>query len=528
MVAAPDELSEPTAPAPAEPVAPASLDLHFILAPDKTAHFAETIDRLSDVGPTLSEFRIVCLDTRDDAFARLGLCYGLKSSGGPGRQTAWRKFVAPLSTATPKNARRALKELLQESGRILAVARLETQRRRWAFRLKESRAEVILDHSTVQVNGKQIALAAVTFASKAPSDDVFSFTDAACGENELRLSAESDLLRVFRLRSSAVPQHIGSLTPELAASMDAAAGFRTIAITCFEQFLLNESVVRAAGDREAVHQCRVALRRLSACFRFFSAFLAGADFEAIKQDFKEIRTLLRKARDLHVLLADVVAPAITVDPPAGGKALIRELETQRDAAQAELAALLQDPRFAALFLRFALWIQTGEWTRDADPERGRKRSQRLVKFAERKLSKMNGEFLESCSHLAVMSDEERHQTRIRAKTLRYAAEFLQTLAEGKAANERYRAFLKGLKELQTVLGDWNDILMARRFFTQFIEDASKEDDSQAATRGKRSALSAAKALASRISTLPDTDFRDKSAKSCEALLAARPFWDKLG
>ncbi len=247
----------------------------------------------------------------------------------------------------------------------------------------------------MQVNGKQIALAAVTFSSKAPSDDVFSFIIAACDEEELRLSAESDLLRVFRLRGSSVPQHISSLTPELSASMDAAAGFRAIAMACFDQFLLNELVVRATGDREAVHQCRVALRRLSSCFRFFSAFLAGADFEAIKQDFKELRTLLRKARDLHVLLADVVAPAITVDPPAGGKALIRELETQLDAAQAELAALLQNPRSAALFLRFALWVHKGEWTRDADPERGRKRSQRLVKFAQRKLSKMNEEFLES-------------------------------------------------------------------------------------------------------------------------------------
>lgn len=527
MVAAPDELSEQTAPAPAKPVAPGAIDLHFILAPERVAHFAETLDQLSGVAPSLSEFRIVCLDSRDDSVAGLGLCYGLKSNGGPGRQSAWRKFVAPLSKATPKSARRSLKELLQESGRIVAVARVETQRRRWAFRLNESRAEVILDNSAVQVNGKQIGLAAVTFSSKAPSNDVFSFVNTACNEGDLRLSAESDLLRVFRLRSSAVPQHIGSLTPELSAAMDAAAGFRAIATACFDQFLLNESVVRTMGDREAVHQCRVALRRLSSCFRFFSAFLAGADFEAIKQDFKELRTLLRKARDLHVLLADVVAPAITIDPPAGGKALIRELETQRDAAQTELAVFLQNPRTAALFLRFALFVQTGDWTRDPDPERGRKRSQRLTKFAGRKLTKMNDEFLESCSHLAEMSDEERHQTRIRAKNLRYAAEFMQRLAEGKAANERYRAFLKGLKDLQTVLGDWNDILMARRFFARFIEEASKEDESQSAARGKRSALSAAKTLASRISGLPDTDFRDKSTKACLALLAVRPFWDKL-
>jgi CHAD domain-containing protein len=514
-------------PLPAKPSPPDSLDLHFTLAPEGAAHFAETVDRLSKTKSSLSEFRIVSLDRRDDAIARLGLSYGLRSVGAPGRQSAWRKFVAPLSKATPKKAGRVLKQMLQESGRILAVARVETQRRRWAWRLKDSRIEVVLDQSTVQVNGKQIALASASFSSREPSDEVFSLLADICKEETLRLGAESDLLRVFRLRGSSVPQHVSSLTPELSASMDAADGFRAIARASFDQFLLNESVIRATGDREAVHQCRVAMRRLSACFRVFSAFLTGADFDAIKLDFKELRALLRKARDLHVLLADVVTPAITVEPPAGGKMLIRELETQRDAAQGELAAFLESPRAAALFLRFRLWAETGDWSKDPDAECGRKRSQRLVKFGKRKLSKMNEDFLAAAARLGEMSDEERHHTRIAGKNLRYVAEFFHTLAEGDAGKERYRVFLRSLKELQGVLGDWNDILMARRFFDHFTEEAREDDEAQPASRNKRAALSAAKTLAARIAALPPTEFRDKSAKAYQALLETKPFWHKL-
>lgn len=508
--------------------------LHFVLAPDHVAAFAHRIAELSGAPPVESEFRIVCLDTRDDIFARLGLCHGLKSTGGPARQSSWRKFVVPLSVATTTPARRVLKETLDDAGRIIAVARIETQRRRWPLRLGHCRGEVSIDSSMALVSGKQMPLASGTFSSKAPTADFFRLVAEVCDPAKLRLSAETDLLRVTRLRGSKAPQHAPAFDAQLSAGMTAADGFRAIAAACFDQFLLNEAALRGSGDREAVHQCRVALRRFSACRRFFSAFLAGADYEAIKKDFKEVRALLRKARDLQVLLADVIAPAVTVDAPKGGKALIREIETRRDAAGAELAEVLRRPESAALFLRFALWLHGGEWLRDEDEKRARERSRPLVKFAEKKLDAMSRKFLESCPVLAEMSDEDRHRMRIRAKNLRYGAEFVRPLARGKIAKARYRAFLAPLKELQTVLGDWNDILMARRFFSAFTQEAEGETAAAAkeaetpAGKTRRPALAAARALAKRIEALPDSELRDRSLKACQALKEARPFWSKLG
>lgn len=506
--------------------------LQFVLAPEYAAAFAAQIAGLSGAAPVESEFRIVCLDTREDTFARLGLCHGLKSTGGPARQSSWRKFVVPLSVATAKPSGRALKQTLDNAGRIVAVARVESQRRRWPLRLATCRAEVSLDSSMAIVGGSQMPLASVTFTSKAPSLDFFHLVAEICDPAKLRLSAETDLLRVTRLRGSKAPQHAPAFDTELSAEMSAADGFRAIASGCFDQFLLNEAAIRGSRDREAVHQCRVALRRFSACRRFFSAFLAGSDYEAVKKDFKELSGRLRKARDLQVLLADVIAPAVTVDAPKGGKALIREIEGKRDAAEAELVESLQRPETAAMFLRFALWLHAGGWLRDEEEDRAHERARPLVKYAERKLDTESRKFLEGCAALTEMSDEDRHRMRIRAKNLRYDAEFLRPLARGKTARLRYRAFLAPLKELQTVLGDWNDILMARRFFSTFAAEAKDAagagDEEKPGGKARRPALAAGRALAKRIAALPESDFRDRCVKACHALGDAKPFWSKLG
>ena len=57
-----------------------------------------------------------------------------------------------------------------------------------------------------------------------------------------------------------------------------------------------------------------------------------------------------------------------------------------------------------------------------------------------------------------MTPEQRHRVRIRAKRLRYAAEFFASLFQRKAAN-RYR---RGLAALQDALGALNDTATAKR------------------------------------------------------------------
>ncbi len=534
MAAAPAEASAPKTSAGLRPSVARAVSFRFALAPEDGDAFAARLEQLSGVAATNTVIDTIILDTPDHAIAGSGLGFGIRRSGDAGGRRGWKKFVTPLSSATPKAARRGLNRSLRRADAISVVARVETRRRLWELRFGECRAELWVDLSTGQMNGKEIAVASAIFASDAPNADFCHFVTAVCDPERLRLCAESDLRRIYRLCEGALPAHVTAFAPELDADMDAAAAFRVIATACFDQFLLNEAAIRATGDREAVHQCRVALRRLSACLRFFKAFVAGADYEALWQEFKELGADLRKARDLDVLIADVLAPALAHDPPSGAKVLMREIEARRDKAHADLAAMLRRPAAAALFLRFAIWLQIGDWTCSADPKSQRRRFMPIVKYARREFAALNRKFALRCLQLPQMEQEERHRTRIRAKNLRYDAEFLKTLARRQTARKRLAAFIDAVKGLQTVLGDWNDVLMARQFLNSLaLEDKGKPEgevqgEAKMPAKPKRPSLAAAaEALRQRIEAIAETEFNERSAKACQALGDAKPFWTKL-
>jgi CHAD domain-containing protein len=255
--------------------------------------------------------------------------------------------------------------------------------------------------------------------------------------------------------------------------------------------------------------------------RFFSSFAHGADYDALWDAFGELRTHLRETRDLDVLIAEVIVPAMAEAPVAGAETLMQELEARRAAAHAVLLDTLRRPATAALFFRFALWLSIGDWTTQiANVKAARARPMPLPKFARRKFAAVNDKFEACCADLAEATSEERHRTRIRAKNMRYAAEFFESLVRSKVARRRFRDFLKPVKELQTVLGEWNDVLVARRFLAGFAEPL---------TGRKVPPLAApAVALADRIQLLGDGEFLERSAQACQALVAGEPFWRKLG
>jgi CHAD domain-containing protein len=533
---------------PAEAAAPEPVDnarrspnravsLSFVLAAEDADGFAARLNRLSGVGAANLASRTVYLDTPDHAITGLGLGFGIRRRNTT-KRSGWKRFVTPLSAATPKSARRRLNHSLRCAAAISVVACVETQRRQWLLRFDDCQAELRLDCSTAQMNGREVAVASASFTSNAPNADFFQFVAAACDPEKLRLSAESDLLRIFRLNHDGfglkqskvigpLPPHLTAFAPDLDAAMDAAAGFRTIAMACFDQFLLNEAAIRATGDREAVHQCRVALRRLSACLRFFSDFVVGSDYEALWQGFKELGAHLRKARDLDVLIADVVAPALAFRPPAGATALMRELEARREQAHADLVGALCAPASAALFLKFVIWLQVGDWMHSVDPKSRQRQIMPIVKYMRREFATLNHKFVLRCCELSTATQEERHRTRIRAKNLRYDAEFLETLARGKTAMKRLRVFIQTLKTLQTVLGNWNDIVMAHRFFIAFGAEAKGKAKMVTKTKRRSSLAFAAEALSQRIGSMSETEFREKSSKACQALVKGKPFWTKL-
>ncbi len=226
-----------------------AVSLHFMLAAEDVGYCADRLDRLSGINAAHEQLRVLYLDTPDHAIAGLGLGFGICRRDSTGKSGRWKRFVEPMSSATPKSPRHALAACLREAAAIEIVAQLGTKQWLWSFSCDGSPAEARLEQTTVVMNGKTAVLGSFRLICAAPNAAFFRFVAEICEPDRLRLSAESDLARAYRLCGGPSAPHVLAFAPNLDAKMDAGAAFRVIAAACFDHFLLNETLIRATKDR---------------------------------------------------------------------------------------------------------------------------------------------------------------------------------------------------------------------------------------------------------------------------------------
>lgn len=269
------------------------------------------------------------------------------------------------------------------------------------------------------------------------------------------------LLRGESLRPSKWP---GS---EVAHGMTAAAAFQSIARGCIAHLAANEDCLLANGDAEAVHQIRVALRRLRSAMSLFSALLAGPETDALKDELRWLLRQLGPARDTDVFLTEIIEPVVAAFSGEPALAALQSAYAAEKADHYQVAtAALNGPRFTSLLLRLGRWLEGGAWLDGAEaaesplaaPIEGLAAA--LLARRDRKLAKAGKKF-------ARLSAPERHALRIQGKKLRYALEFFAPLYPDK----RCRKAQAALADLQERLGVLNDIAVAEQRLNSRLDEA---------------------------------------------------------
>src|SRR5207344_644373 len=118
---------------------------------------------------------------------------------------------------------------------------------------------------------------------------------------------------------------------------------------------------------------------------------------------------------------------------------------------------VESARFRTLMLDTAAWIETGDWSRNADDRAGTLRNTAIAIWAADEVNRRWKSILKRGAQLAHLDPQRRHKLRIQAKKLRYASEFFAGVFPGRKSTKRRMAFLEGLERLQDALGDLNDI-----------------------------------------------------------------------
>jgi CHAD domain-containing protein len=97
-------------------------------------------------------------------------------------------------------------------------------------------------------------------------------------------------------------------------------------------------VTRAArtGNADAIHDLRVAIRRLKRCLRVFAQFYPGHSWKPIRRRLAELMDVCGNVRDRDIAIGLLKQAGVAADSP-----LVRQLDEERRAAARELQLELQ-------------------------------------------------------------------------------------------------------------------------------------------------------------------------------------------
>ena len=329
-----------------------------------------------------------------------------------------------------------------------------------------TRAEICIDRGYVAAGERREAISEIEIELKAgEATSLLRYASEIAGPLELALEFESKAERGYRLvAGETFPPPRKWRRPALGELATPAEAFSAVFAAALGQAGANARGVALGQDEEYLHQMRVGLRRLRSALLAFRELVPKKAAKPLVERLRRVMPVLGAARDWDVFCEGLVqigtheperAPAIA---PLLARARGRRAVARR---RARLAAA--SPRLQALLLRALRWVNSEPWKKHAANAEGS-----LSAFAAAALDRLHGKALAQAKDIHWDDAEERHRLRIRMKRLRYACDFFSASFAGAAA----RPYTKRLAALQDILGDLNDIAVARRLLTELAMPAA--------------------------------------------------------
>ncbi len=329
--------------------------------------------------------------------------------------------------------------------------RLRQQRTVYAVRTRDG-AHLLVSADTVHLPGpKARPIHEIEIELReGDREALMGFSRALCAALPLIPAERSKYDLGLRAAGLRRPQPAGPASPGRSASAAEVLAF--VLRKQSARLCRHERRVRLDLDPEAVHDLRVACRRLRAALQLLGPVAGPLPVRSMCARLARVARRLGDVRDLDVHNSALETRATRL-PPAGRRALqacVDRLRRQREQAHIRLLAVLETPRFAAccqdlaaLADRLAELPAQGKSAGSA-----RRAAHPLVRRLLRRVQRL-GDALQDDT-----PDADLHRLRIRVKKLRYVCEFMKD-AGGPAVGD----FAARAARLQDALGRYQDLVV---------------------------------------------------------------------
>lgn len=249
----------------------------------------------------------------------------------------------------------------------------------------------------------------------------------------------------------------------------------------YGRMLSEEARVRGEGDVDAIHDMRVATRRLRSALRIFGPFYRRSEVKPLRRGLRRVAAALGAVRDLDVMRLKCEAYVEAHQDGENLRSIIDDLFRQRQAAYRALLDTLEGKAYAELLTEFSVFLSA------SDPVHEDEQAARVRDTAPRLIYTQYGTLRAYEDGLAAATPDTLHSLRIEAKRFRYLLEaFTEVLGP------EVKQAINAAKALQDHLGELQDARVAVDALNAYLAQSDHRAEVKRAIRKYRSARNAEK------------------------------------
>lgn len=427
-------------------------------------------------------------DTANNDLWRRGVTLRLRSNGDASMQTIKREttstldrdeYESAIDSDTPDLAalkQTGLSRLFRKPkirDRLRPNIEVEVTREVSAVASHGAEVETSLDIGEVRANGALSPISELELELKAgEKTGLYALARHLCANAPITLSVVSKAERGHLLAQGALGRAYKGRQPKITGRMNCADALELVCHACLHDFILNMQAIKGSDRVEAVHQGRVALRRLRAALQLFKGFACDEDHDRLDEELRWISHVFGEARDLDVFQESAFEPAAKAGDIPGARELAEHTDARRNRAADVAKAAIESKRLRALLIDLVAWIESGSW-RQRDNASSR---QPIKDYARKGLKKRLRKFVKQADNFPEFDAARQHKIRIRAKKLRYMAAFFKGSPKLVAKPNRLKRLLERLELIQNCLGELHDEQAKTDFLIEEIESLPKGAD----------------------------------------------------
>jgi triphosphatase len=444
-------------------------ELKFLISDDNLQNIKSLVSSVKGASPSHRQhLEALYFDTQQQDLWKSGFTLRVRTNGKSHVQTVkrivsshvqrqeWEAEVKGTSVELEQIKNTPLAPLIAKPRirRDLGPAfKIDIERTSWMLDAEAAQIEASLDRGFIEANDKRLSVCELELELKRGDRlGLFALARTFVSRAPLHPSLLSKGERGHLLAQGQWGHAIKVSGLHLEKEMTSRQAFQKIFHTCLHDFQLNQSGFVEFNEAEAVHQARIAIRRLRAAMVLFRPLVSDLEYRKLLGELKWLAGLLGAARDMDVLAESLPLLATQIQASTQPGELTAHLEAKHHFAHQALVEALESERGRMLLFDLAIWIEDGKWHSQVSGSE----NDLMTQFVRARLKKRRKKLVEQGTDLINLPPHERHQVRIEAKKLRYMAEFFLDVRGVAKDPKQFKQLIDCCENLQGALGEIRD------------------------------------------------------------------------